>query len=154
MAERTAPTKHREAALRLGPADGPLVLVSPALFAEANRTRAFTVAIMRHLAAQGLASLLPDLPGTGDSLVPSEDARFDHWRSAFGDHVGDRPTVSFAVRGGALIDTSSTLAGRYHLSPIAGAAVVRDLVRIRNAGTAPDSPRMSEADVHARVSEA
>ncbi len=59
----------REAMLRFGPTNGPVMIVAPPLFEEANRTRAFVVTILRALAERGIASALPDLPGTGESLL-------------------------------------------------------------------------------------
>src|SRR3954469_12418228 len=64
----------REAMLRFGPDTGPVVIAAMPLFEEANRTRAFIVTILRALAAQGIASALPDLPGTGESLIETEHA--------------------------------------------------------------------------------
>ncbi len=61
---------------------GPRLLVLPALFDEANRLRRFTVATMRQLAAIGIASVLPDLPGCGESLAPLETQHIASWREA------------------------------------------------------------------------
>jgi alpha-beta hydrolase superfamily lysophospholipase len=58
--------------LRFGPATGPVVVVALPLFEEANRTRAFAVTICRALAKRGVASVLPDLPGQGESETPLE----------------------------------------------------------------------------------
>ncbi|MBN9990607.1 hypothetical protein JND45_14830, partial [Listeria monocytogenes] len=58
--------------LRFGPDQGPLVAVALPLFEDANRVRGFAVAICRALAARGVATILPDLPGQGESLVPLE----------------------------------------------------------------------------------
>jgi len=134
--------------LRLGPTDAPLVLIAPALFEEANRTRAFTVAIMRGLAARGVASALPDLPGTNDSLMRTEDARLEDWRAAFAACAAERRAVGFAVRGGALVDGDADLAGRCHLSPVTGAALVRDMVRARQAGARDSGERFDAAALH------
>ena len=41
--------------LRFGPRDGPVVIAAPALFEEANRTRAFLVRILRLLGDCGIA---------------------------------------------------------------------------------------------------
>lgn len=136
MFEHYAWAGGREAILRLGPADAPLVLIAPALFEEANRTRAFTVAVMRRLAERGIASALPDLPGTNESLLPTDQARFANWRAAFAACASERTAFGFAIRGGALVDGEAMLAGRCHLSPVPGRALVRDLVRARLAGRA------------------
>jgi hypothetical protein len=124
----------REARLCLGPVTGPVVLIAPALFEEANRLRAFTVAMMRALADCGIASILPDLPGTNESLVATEDARLEDWRAAFAAALPPRPTYVVAMRGGALVAGKGAAVARYHVSPPTGADVVRDLVRVRLAG--------------------
>jgi hypothetical protein len=137
----------REAQLCLGPASGPVVLVAPALFEEANRLRAFTVAVMRRLAERGIASILPDLPGTGESLLATEDARLDDWRSAYAAAVPARPAYGVAIRGGALVTQQAGLVGRYHLSPPAGADIVRDLIRTRLAAVREGGARFDPADL-------
>lgn len=118
-----------EAWLRIGPPDASTTLVVlAALFEEANRMRRFTVAMMRALATHGIGSVLPDLPGTGDSLVVTELAQLDDWRdaaAACADAAGT--TLSVAVRGGALCDGWATR--RWRLEPLAGPAILRDLAR-------------------------
>jgi len=121
--------------LRFGPASGPVVMIAAPLFEEANRTRALLVAICRGLAERGLASALPDLPGTGESLIETRDARLADWREAFAaaaDVAGSRVLV-LALRGGALIEAEAAAVARCHISPIDGAALVRDLIRTRLA---------------------
>jgi hypothetical protein len=135
----------QEAVLRLGPADAPLVLIAPALFEEANRTRAFIVAIMRGLAARGVASALPDLPGTNDSLVPTYEAQLAHWRTAFAALAGERPAMGFAIRSGALVDCDAPLLARCHFSPVAGAALIRDMIRTRQASARDGGDRFDAA---------
>ena len=135
--------------LRFGPPDGPVVVVAPALFEEANRTRAFLVRILRLLAADGIASILPDLPGTGESLRQTVDATLDGWRSAYAAVVqaANCPALAFAVRSGALVDTAAEVIGRYHLSSATGASIVRDLVRIRQAAAREDGERFDPAEL-------
>ncbi|MEG3166059.1 hypothetical protein U1701_15795 [Sphingomonas sp. PB2P19] len=147
MSDVYACARGREAQLCLGPDSGPVLLVAPALFEEANRLRAFTVAIMRALASHGVASVLPDLPGTNDSLIATEDARLDDWQDAFAAAVPARRTYGFAIRGGALVDARAALAGRYHLSPPTGADIVRDLVRTRLAGVREGGAAFDPADI-------
>ena len=122
----------REAMLRFGPAGAPVVIAAHGLFEEANRTRAFTVAILRALAERGIASVLPDLPGTGESLVATADARLGHWRDAYVAAAASAGAhFSIAIRGGALVDGG--LRNRWHLAPAEGAKLVRDLVRTQQA---------------------
>jgi hypothetical protein len=124
----------REAMVRLGPSS-PVVIVALPGFEEANRTRTFAVTIMRALAGAGIGSVLPDLPGTNDSLVRTEDATLIGWRTGFAAAArvsGARWSV--AIRSGALIDADADLDGRWHLAPQSGAALHRELERLRQAG--------------------
>ena len=126
----------REAMLRFGPTNGPVVIVAAPLFEEANRTRAFTVTILRALAERGIASALPDLPGTGESLIETEQAALNNWQEAFLSaskslSAERRMVHGVAIRGGALVDTTAGLASRWQLAPVAGESLVRDLLRAR-----------------------
>ena len=119
--------------LRFGPDTGPVVVMLPALFEEHNRTRAFTVAICRALAGSQVASIFPDLPGQGESVVPTQDATLDHWRKAVvalvQAHRAVRPVIMGSMRGSAIIDHVSGVSGHWWLSPITGQMVIRDLTR-------------------------
>jgi hypothetical protein len=123
----------REAMLRFGPASGPVVVAALPLFEEANRTRAFVVTILRGLARRGIGSALPDLPGTGESLIPTADATLTGWRTAYAAAVASLggTALSAAFRGGALIDGEASVAGRWQLAPVEGSALVRDMMRTR-----------------------
>ena len=129
----------REAMLRFGDAGGPTVIAASALFEEANRTRAMLVDVLRRLAARGIGSLLPDLPGQHESPVPTIDARLAAWCQAFAAAAGlaTGPLFVVAIRGGALVDTD-VAAPRWHFSPLAGAEVVRALDRVRKAAGSAD----------------
>ena len=130
----------RETMLRFGPDAGPRVVAVLPLFEEANRTRAFLVAMLRALAGRGIGSILPDLPGTGESLVDTRDLRLPDLRQAFAALVGtlDVPVYAVTIRSGALIDCDAHLAGRWQLAPQSGGDLLRDLSRIRAASTMPD----------------
>ena len=131
----------REATLRFGPDTGPIVVAALPLFEEANRTRAFLVEILRALADRGIGSILPDLPGTGESVVETRDLRLPELRQAFAALVGtlDAPVYALTIRSGALVDCDASLAGRWRLAPQAGDDLLRDLNRIRAASTKPDA---------------
>ena len=118
---------QREAMLRFGPEDAPVVLVLPPLFEEANRTRYFLVEVMRGLAAHGIASILPDLPGTNDSPVPTIDARFGNWQEAIA--ALPAPALTVSLRGGALLDGFAATEFHWRLAPETGARLLRDMVR-------------------------
>ena len=114
----------REAMLRFGPDGGePIVVLAP-LFEEFNRLRYFIVALMRALAVEGIATCLPDLPGQGDSVVASEEARFTEWEAAIAS-LAPRKTIAF--RGGALLDGAAE--NRWRFAPETGARLLRDMVR-------------------------
>jgi hypothetical protein len=123
----------REAMLRFGPDTGPIVIAALPLFEEANRTRQFLVTILRALAANGIGSVLPDFPGTGESIVATSDARLLDQRAAYTElsqHLGRR-TYGLSLRSGALLDTDAALAGRWQLSPQTGGDLLRELDRMR-----------------------
>ncbi|WP_326524152.1 hypothetical protein [Sphingomonas sp.] len=120
----------REAMLRLGPDSGPVVIVALPLFEEANRTRTFAVTMMRALAERGVASVLPDLPGTNDSLVATRDATLADWRAAYAAVATSTGAVaSVAIRSGAMIDGAADALARWHLSPQDGSGLLRELRR-------------------------
>jgi hypothetical protein len=124
----------REAVLRFGPDEAaPIVVAALPPFEEGNRTRAAMVDVLRRLAARGVASALPDLPGAGESLVPTVEATPAMWRQAFAAACASLPAPVhvMAWRGGALIDGEAAVASRWYLSPQSGAALVRELARIR-----------------------
>ena len=121
-----------EALWRFGPDTGPVVLLLLPPFEEANRTRTFAVGLLRALAVRGIASILPDLPGQGESLLPTEATTLADWRAAVTALVAaiDRPAIGASIRAGALLDCDADLAGRWQLAPQSGAALVRELGRI------------------------
>ncbi len=128
----------REAMLRFGPDTGPidtgpLVIATLPLFEEANRTRQFLVTILRALAVHGIGSVLPDLPGTGESIVVTSAARLRDQRAAYtglAQCLG-RDTYGISIRSGALFDIDATLAGRWQLAPQTGEDLLRELERTR-----------------------
>ncbi|QQV78866.1 hypothetical protein H5J25_05850 [Sphingomonas aliaeris] len=130
--------------LRFGPETGPVVIASLPFFEEANRTRAFTVSILRRLAELGVASILPDYPGTGDSLIPTRALSLHDIQQAYTSVVRiivseGRNAYALGLRSSALIDREATLSGRWHLAPQSGAELIRDLNRVRIAQL--DDPR-------------
>lgn len=112
--------------------EGRDVLILPALFAEANRTRAFTVALARKLAVEGMRCTLPDLPGTLESTRTIEKVSWSDWCGAVEQVTGslDQPVV-VAIRGGALLPARD--APRLHFASTSGDRLLRDLLRSRLA---------------------
>lgn len=123
----------REAMLRFGPNAGPIVIAALPLFEEANRTRQFLVTILRELADHGIGSVLPDLPGTGESIVVTGEARLRDQRTAYTELTQElgRNTYGISIRSGALFDTDAALAGRWQLSAQTGEDLLRELDRTR-----------------------
>lgn len=137
--------------LRCGPETGPVVIAALPLFEEANRTRAFTVAVLRALAGHAIAGALPDLPGQGESLLPTHEATLPTLRQGFAAAAAtfDGPVFSFAIRSGALLDPAAPLTGRYHLSPMTGADLRRELVRARQASARESGEPFDPASIDA-----
>jgi hypothetical protein len=127
----------REAMLRFGPDEGPVVIVALPLFEEANRTRTFAITLCRALGEHGLGSAIPDLPGQGESLVATERARIADMRHAFSTAVAQFEGSAYviAIRSGALIDALAFVSGRWHFAPQEGQSLLRDLSRMRQAAT-------------------
>ncbi|MBJ7500991.1 MAG: hypothetical protein JHC57_14655 [Sphingopyxis sp.] len=127
-------TEHR---LRIDPAGTPraTILIVPPLFEEANRTRRTLALAMRALAADGLAAVLPDLPGQNESPVPLVETDLARWQDALAEAVAaiDGPVVVASVRGGALIDHRAGAAAWWRLAPVGGASLLRTLLRARVA---------------------
>lgn len=106
------------------------VLIVPALFEEANKLRRFTVETMRRLEAAGIAAVLPDLPGTNESLQALEAQTPENWRAAMAAaaaHFG--ATHVLALRGGGLVAPTG-LPG-WLLAPVKGSSVLRQMLRAR-----------------------
>lgn len=111
--------------LRFGPESGPVAVIALPLFEEANRTRAFVVAICRALATRGVGAVLPDLPGQGESPMATGRATVTGWRAAFAAVPGSH---AVAIRSGALVMNHRPC---WLLAPQSGAELVRDLTRIK-----------------------
>jgi len=135
--------------LRFGPGTGPVVVVALPLFEEANRTRAFAVTILRALADRGIAGVLPDLPGQGESLLPTHEATLAGLSKAFAAAVSSlgRSAYSLAIRSGALLDGSALVVARYHLSPATGSDLRRELVRARQASARESGEAFDPASI-------
>ena len=107
---------------------GPRLLVLPALFDEANRLRRFTIATMRQLAEIGIASVLPDLPGCGESLAPLETQHIAGWREAMAAAAAHfNASHVLTIRASACLAPPG-LPG-WHYAPHAPASQLRQLLR-------------------------
>jgi len=106
------------------------VLVCPAWFDEANKLRRFTVEVMRRLDRAGIDSMLPDLPGCNESLIPLSEQTLEGWRSAMvaaGETL--HATHVLAIRAGALV-VPAGLPG-WHYAAQSGPKLLRGMIRAR-----------------------
>jgi hypothetical protein len=113
-----------------------VIIIEP-LFEEANRCRRLLVSVMRGLAANGIGSVLPDLPGTGESRTDISIVPFSDWQealSAVTEMV--KPVIIASLRGGALLDGGLGAKGYWRFAPETGARIVRDLKRTQLSGSA------------------
>lgn len=119
-----------ESALAFDHARAFRVLVLPALFDEANKTRHQAVEIMRRLDNAGIDSVLPDLAGCNESLSPQNAQTLADWRAsaaAAADHFS--ATHVLAIRAGAWL-APAALHG-WLLAPPRPSLVLRALLRAR-----------------------
>jgi hypothetical protein len=118
----------QEALLRFG--ETPRVVLTLPLFEEYNRTRAFGVTLLHDLAARGIGGLLPDWPGTGESLIPTKAATLGAMRAAFAAIIdGYDGLFALSIRSGALIDADTSVRACWRFAPQTGADLIRELDR-------------------------
>lgn len=109
------------------------LLVIPPLLEELNRTRKFLSDVMRELASDGVASYLPDLPGTGESDRALEETGWDDWRNAVAAASKScNASAILAIRGGCLLDDAIEAPKKLRFAPTEGRRLARDLVRARS----------------------
>jgi hypothetical protein len=130
LASWTAPGGSEELVVRMGPADARArLLVLPAWFDEANKTRHFTIELMRDLAAMGVASELPDLPGCNESKAALAEQSLPAWRDAAACAADQlHATHVLAIR--AAVSISPALPG-WAYAPVPRTSVLRALLRAR-----------------------
>jgi len=121
-----------ELLLRHGEGAPVTLVIVPALFEEANRMRRFTISLMRGLAVRGIGTVLPDLPGTGESLTDLSAVTLADWIETVaavlaGVRASEGRCLTIAIRGGAILDSEADHSWR--LAPESGERVLRDLVR-------------------------
>lgn len=121
------------------------ILIVPPLFDEMNRVRRMLVEMMRALNQRGVGSLLIDLPGCNESLVPLETQDLNSWRAAVSSCAQQWGATHIAsLRGGALIDDGPSLP-HWRLAPAKGSTIVKTLIRMRIAGDKEAGRDTSEA---------
>jgi hypothetical protein len=112
-----------------------IIIIQP-LFEESNRCRRLLARMIRGLAANGIGTVLPDLPGTGESLRDISTVAFDDWQDALrmlGDKI--KPSLVASIRGGVLLDATIAANGHWRFAPETGARIVRDLRRTQISGS-------------------
>ncbi|GAB5481287.1 MAG: hypothetical protein Pars92KO_10440 [Parasphingorhabdus sp.] len=126
---------HDELCLQVGAIHAKTILIIPPLFDEMNRMRRMLVDMMRLLAEHGIGSILPDLPGTNESLFPQEQASLKIWRQALAtcSETLSEPHHIASFRGGCLIDDFNDDAKKWRLSPAKGLTLLRTMMRTRMA---------------------
>ncbi len=106
------------------------LLILPALFDEGNRLRRLTVEVMRRLDAAGIDTILPDYPGSNESLADPAAQTLAGWTAASLAAVNHfRATHLLALRGGGL--ALPQVVPAWHYAPIKGASLLRQMLRAR-----------------------
>jgi hypothetical protein len=121
--------------LRYGSNHSQQIIIIAPLFEEANRCRKLLADVMRGLASHRIGSVLPDLPGTGESSVDISNVAFSDWHETLLAVVETiKPVVIASLRGGALLDGGIAAKGYWRFAPETGARIVRDLKRTQLGG--------------------
>jgi hypothetical protein len=125
----------KEHVLGFGAPDAPRkILIIPPLFDEMNRVRQMLIVVMRDLAALGVTTILPDLPGTNESLALMPEQDLDSWRTAMVLAAEQlKATHIAAIRGGVLIDDGLPDLPHWRLAPVKGASLIKMMMRARIA---------------------
>ncbi len=111
------------------------ILIIPPFFDEMNRMRRVLASAMRILAAQDIASVMPDLPGCNESLSLLRDQNLSSWRNALTAAANAASATHIAsIRGSALIDDICADLPHWRLSPVKGEALLKAMLRTRVAG--------------------
>lgn len=124
------------------------ILLLPALFDEANKTRHQTIEIMRRFEGAGVDSVLPDLVGMNESLQPLAEQTLEGWQAAArAAAVHFQSTHMLSIRAGALLAPPSLPGWRY--APSGGKQAIRSMIRARTiasreAGTEEKSDNLTK----------
>jgi hypothetical protein len=110
------------------------LLIIPPLFDEMNRMRRVLVSVARMLGQRGMFVIMPDLPGTNESLAPLPEQTLASWRQALSTAAQDlRVTHVVSVRGSALLDDALPGLPVWRLAPVKGASLIKTMIRTRIA---------------------
>lgn len=127
---------NSEQYLHLGRKHPRQILIIPPFFEEMNRTRWLLLAAMRTLDEARIGTILPDMPGQNESLVPDSGISLSTWRAAL-ERLAAQSGVIIdmvaAFRSGSIIDDAVSCTRHWRLSPEDGPSLLRQLIRIRLA---------------------
>jgi exosortase A-associated hydrolase 2 len=138
------------------------LLFVPPFAEEMNRTRRLMSLVGQGLASRGVGSLLPDLPGTGDSDGAFADAGWPEWRDAVAcaaTHLAGQgaPVLLMGFRLGCLLALDALATGLAVRSAILVAPVdsgrqhLRHWLRVRAAASLESGQRVSVGDLQKRL---
>ena len=124
-----------ELCLKAGKEHAKCVLLIPPLFDELNRMRRMLVDVMRYLDQIQISSVMPDLPGSNESLFLQADASLNTWRQALAKCTEQHSCGSFVAsfRGSALFDDFNADARIWRLAPVKGSTLLRTMMRAQIA---------------------
>ncbi len=110
------------------------IMLVPPLFDEMNRMRKMLVDVMQALETLEVGSILPDLPGTNESLVPLEDVTLTDWQKAI-EACAQQHEISHiaSFRGAALTVANLRQIDHWIFCPVKGATILRTMLRTRVA---------------------
>lgn len=142
-----------------------LVFIPP-LLEEMNRSRRLLTLLTSALAAQDCLTLLPDLPGTGESGQSLADTRWDDWLDSIADCMDWMAARATALqlcglRGGALVAQAALgrdFAGNRQmaftaLAPVrSGTHHVRHWLRVRTAASREIGPEVTMDALKTQIS--
>lgn len=138
------------------------VLFVPPFAEEMNRSRRLMALTGQKLAARGIGSLLPDLPGTGDSPLPFVEATWSGWLDALSActvHLAEQgfDVHLVGIRLGGLLAADALARGLpacalLLLDPVEdGRAHMRHWLRIRSAASMEIGPRLTLSYLQTRL---
>ncbi|SIN91088.1 hypothetical protein SAMN02745824_2267 [Parasphingorhabdus marina DSM 22363] len=140
---------HEEFCLIAGASCEQQLLLIPPLFDEMNRMRQVLVDVMRRLEKQGIGSVFPDLPGSNESVVPSDQASLSMWQEALVRCLETFDNLGYVagVRGGCLIDAVGPDLPHWRLTPVDGQRLLRTMMRTRVASDKEAGVTMTISDL-------
>ena len=145
---------------------GPCVLVVPPFAEEMNKCRRMIAEAANALAALGVAALVPDLFGTGDSEGEFRDADWETWKADLDTAVAWASEEGWPVKGVLAIRLGGVLAAewlreRHHQleravlwQPVeSGNAFLTQFLRLRVAASMMESRRETVGELRKKLSE-